>query len=138
MPSATAAQVPIKTEDTAEETGPTQEQAEWLKEMQAQGMQWRPFPDDFKVRSGNLMTIQFMLDQGKDPWTDKVPTQQEVLDAAQREQEEEEQRKKQEEEERQRLEQEQMKRREAAATMPRAEPQPVQQFTGFDFGDDED
>jgi hypothetical protein len=140
-PAPTAALVPIEegAADAPEtDLAVTKEQAEWLRDMTAQGIMWRPFPDDPIVRSGNLMMIQFMLDQGKDPWMDKVPTQQELLDAAQKEKDEEEEKKQREEEERQRAEQDHIKRREAVASVSAAEPQQVQQFTGFDFGDDDD
>lgn len=138
------AQAPVPVEDGGPDApendiGVTKEQAEWLREMDARGIMWKPYPDDAIVRSGNLMAVQAILDQSKDPWKEKVPTDQDLKDAAQKDKEEEEEKTQQKEEDEQRAEQEALKRKGTAAPVPGpVEPQQVQQFTGFDFGDDED
>jgi hypothetical protein len=50
-----------------EEQAITEEEAEWLKKLKANGYAWFPWPDEDKIRRGNLMQIQYMLDRGRDP-----------------------------------------------------------------------
>lgn len=45
----------------------TEEEAEWLKKLKASGFAWFPWPDEEKIRRGNLMQIQHVLDRGRDP-----------------------------------------------------------------------
>ncbi|KAF2742664.1 hypothetical protein M011DRAFT_378990, partial [Sporormia fimetaria CBS 119925] len=44
----------------------TPQQAEWLKALRGQNLPWVPWPSDDKIRFGNLMQIQRLLDQKKD------------------------------------------------------------------------
>lgn len=115
----------------------TPEQAKWLEDMQARGVSWFPWPDNNKIRSGNLMMVQLMLDQNKDPWTDKVPTQQELEDVARRQKDAEEQEEARAHAQAQAA-QEPIPPKDQAVPAPRPEPQQVQQFQGFDFGEDDD
>ncbi|KAL1595175.1 hypothetical protein SLS60_009863 [Paraconiothyrium brasiliense] len=45
----------------------TEEEAEWLRKLKANGFAWFPWPDEEKIRRGNLMQIQYVLDRGRDP-----------------------------------------------------------------------
>jgi hypothetical protein len=45
----------------------TAEQEEWLTKLHDSQISWYPWPSDHKIRSGNLMQIQHLLDQGKKP-----------------------------------------------------------------------
>lgn len=136
------AQAPIAVEEGANkpenEMAPTKEQAEWLKQMTEQGIDWKPYPTDETIRRGNLMKIQDLLDRQQDPWTAIVRTEQEIQEAEQQEKDEEEKRRQQKEEDDRRAHEEAARRREQAPPVSAVEPQQVQQFTGFDFGDDED
>ncbi|KAJ4347278.1 uncharacterized protein N0V89_011218 [Didymosphaeria variabile] len=54
-------------EKEGEEKAVTEEEAEWLKKLKANGFAWFPWPDEEKIRRGNLMQIQYVLDRGRDP-----------------------------------------------------------------------
>lgn len=45
----------------------TEEEAEWLKKLKETSLSWFPWPDEEKIRRGNLMQIQNALDRGRDP-----------------------------------------------------------------------
>ncbi|KAF2005817.1 hypothetical protein P154DRAFT_542350 [Amniculicola lignicola CBS 123094] len=47
----------------------TAEEAEWYKKLTAGGWTWYPWPDEFKINSGNLARIQELKRLGFDPWT---------------------------------------------------------------------
>ncbi|KAF2703157.1 hypothetical protein K504DRAFT_351938, partial [Pleomassaria siparia CBS 279.74] len=54
----------------ADEAAPkdaSQKDQEWLEQLRANKLVWYPWPDDHKIRGGNLMAIQHLLDQGKRP-----------------------------------------------------------------------
>lgn len=55
------------TDKEGEEKAITEEEAEWLKKLKASGFAWYPWPDEDKIRRGNLMQIQNVLDRGRDP-----------------------------------------------------------------------
>ncbi|CAI6335049.1 unnamed protein product [Periconia digitata] len=68
--AATAVQDPQASNgDTAPEStaGVTVEEAEWLKKLQESNTAWDPWPSDEKIRSSNLMQIQYLVDTGQDP-----------------------------------------------------------------------
>lgn len=110
----------------------TPQQAEWLKKLTDSKHPWVPWPDHDKIRRGNLMMIQHMLDQGKDPRTDKVPTQQEFEEQIEKQRLAEEEQKAQAE---RAAEEPQMQaRKQSGVPAPKA---PAEQFTGFDFDDDD-
>jgi hypothetical protein len=110
----------------------TAEQAQWLTKMKENGWSWVPWPDDNKIRSGNLMQIQRLLDQDKDPWKERVPTPQELETQARDEQQQ------QQAVEKARPVQEPPMpiRRESILVSPTAPSQPAQ-FMGFDFDEEE-
>lgn len=123
--------------DNAEKKEPTPTQAAWLLEHKQKGLSWTPWPDENKIRNGNLMRVQHMLDQKKDPWTDKVPTMKELEDKAKEIADAERKRVEEEEErERERVEREKQ-RGEVGGERPREE-RVVQQFTGFEFDEDDE
>lgn len=45
----------------------TEEEAEWLQKLKNSNLSWFPWPDEDKIRRGNLMQIQNVLDRGRDP-----------------------------------------------------------------------
>jgi hypothetical protein len=115
--------------------------AEWLQKLRAQGITWQPYPDAMKIRVGNLGQVQYLIDQGKDPWTEKVTTQDEQELMAQKQREAEEQ------QEQARAELEAQARAQVEAQAPpgqahpsqeHREPQEVSQFKGFEFEEEED
>ncbi|KAK7187391.1 hypothetical protein DPSP01_002517 [Paraphaeosphaeria sporulosa] len=55
-----------------EEQAITEEEAEWLKKLKASGFAWYPWPDEDKIRRGNLMQIQHVLDRGRDPTSEDL------------------------------------------------------------------
>ncbi|KAF2271250.1 uncharacterized protein EI97DRAFT_388332 [Westerdykella ornata] len=135
-PAAHGGPAPAPTGDTTKENAPTAsvtaQQAEWLKDMREKGLSWVPWPDDSKIRSGNLMACQHLLDRGKDPWTESAPTKQEMDHVAREEAEAAEAEAKGHAQEAEPAE-----KRDHAAHPPRVDPQQVAQFTGFDFDDDD-
>lgn len=99
----------------------TAEQAEWLKKLNEVGHPWVPWPDNEKIRRGNLMAIQELLDRKKDPWTEKA--------AADKQKEDEEQ----EEPQAPAVQPIQtVVRRESVVPIASAEPRETKMFTGFD------
>lgn len=132
---------------------PPSTEPDYLRKGREMGLFWTPWPDDDRIRKGNLMAIQRLLDQGKDPWTDKVLTAAEMEAAAQREknQQEEHERKKREREdqaraqyeerERQRQQAQAVQQQQGGEGAPQQQGQaqaPVAQFGGFDFDDDDE
>jgi hypothetical protein len=65
------AEEPVKDPAAEDEPEPpkevTAEQEEWLTKLHESQISWYPWPSDHKIRSGNLMQIQHLLDQGKRP-----------------------------------------------------------------------
>ncbi|KAF9732945.1 hypothetical protein PMIN06_008708 [Paraphaeosphaeria minitans] len=55
-----------------EEQAITEDEAEWLKKLKASGFAWYPWPDEEKIRRGNLMQIQHVLDRGRDPTSEDL------------------------------------------------------------------
>jgi hypothetical protein len=41
--------------------------AEWLKKLNESQVPWQPWPDNDKIRRGNLMQIQYLIDTKQDP-----------------------------------------------------------------------
>jgi hypothetical protein len=120
--------------DAAAQHQVTPEQAEWLKKLHDGRIAWVPYPDNDKIRRGNLMAIQYLLDQKKDPWTEKVPNQQELEDELEKQKEAEDQSQAQIQAAAEQL---LPLRKESMFPAPR-EQQSVSQFKGFDFDDDDD
>jgi hypothetical protein len=68
----TPAQEPPKEDDAQGEEGAavpdvTEEEAEWLKKLNATKTPWQPWPHDDKIRRSNLMQIQYLIDTKQDP-----------------------------------------------------------------------
>ncbi|KAF2788936.1 hypothetical protein K505DRAFT_378554 [Melanomma pulvis-pyrius CBS 109.77] len=111
----------------------TAEQEEWLMKLNESQLSWYPWPSDQKIRIGNLMAIQHLLDQGKRP---------EDIDISEVEEEE----KKRAEEDQQKQEaafaaqEPQMPARESVAptsVAPRPAPEQPAIYEGFDDFDDD-
>ena len=45
----------------------SEEEAAWLQKLKNSNLSWFPWPDEDKIRRGNLMQIQNVLDRGRDP-----------------------------------------------------------------------
>jgi len=128
-----ASAAPESTEEKKYDHPLTTQQSQWLQELQQSGDQWVPWPNHDKIRMGNLMAIQHMLDQGKDPSVVLRPEEQEEQDR--RRAEEERERKEREEREQREEEAERERRR---ATYAAGQRQSVQQpavFGGLDMYD---
>ncbi|KAF2196199.1 hypothetical protein GQ43DRAFT_445332 [Delitschia confertaspora ATCC 74209] len=125
--------------EDAKFTDPTPQQSEWLRQLQESGNQWVPWPNNDRVRAGNLMQVQHLIDRGQDP---KV-----ALGPEQREREEEERKRTEaEEEERVTREQEELERereQRLRGAAPAGGQRPVVQhqpavFGGLDIYDPDD
>jgi hypothetical protein len=105
----------------------TPQQSEWLKKLQESGSQWVPWPSTDKIRAGNLMQIQNMIERGEDPSKVLSPEEQEAEKKRAEEREAQERRDREEEEEREK------QRRAAYAHRPSAAQPAV--FGGLDMYD---
>lgn len=45
----------------------SEEETAWLQKLKDSNLSWFPWPDEDKIRRGNLMQIQNVLDRGRDP-----------------------------------------------------------------------
>lgn len=112
-----------------------EQQVEWLKKQEEQGLTWVPWPHNDRIRYGNLADIQRMLDRGLDPSTVLPPALKEEED---RQRAEEEERQKREQEQR---EEEERERRRRGSMMPGAQrqaaPQQPATFGGLDMYDED-
>jgi cell division septation protein DedD len=113
------------------------EQAEWLAKMREKNIHWVPWPNDDKIRTGNLMAIQHLLDQKRDPWTEAVPTKQELDDALKREKDAQEQAEAQARAQALAVREETARREPMVPTQAREPEQARPQFKGFEFDEDD-
>lgn len=116
----------------------TPEQAQWLQKLREHGVPWMPWPNDDKIRRGNLMTVQHLLDLKKDPWADRVSPHQELELGSQQQKEPEEQWQAQAQVQAPAVQRPQVATRSESTTTGFREQAPAQLFTGFDFADDDD
>jgi len=119
----------------------TAEEAEWLKKLNESNRRWFPWPDDDKIRRGNLMQIQYLLDTGKDATQvdltklaedekDRIAAEADRQAAAHAQSEAQAQ-----------AEPQELVLHNAPAPAPAPKPvekKPVQTFTGFDDMEDDD
>lgn len=110
----------------------TTEEAEWLSKLKANQIAWQPWPTDDKIRTSNLMQIQYLLDTKQDPTqvdATKMGREEKAMIAAEAAKEAAAQ---------QPIEPTRPAvAREEGAKLRRPEPEP-QQFAGFGFVDEEE
>ncbi|CAA9957361.1 Med4 domain containing protein [Pyrenophora teres f. maculata] len=61
--------------EDADATAPevTAEEEEWLKKLKASNLPWYPWPNNDRIRAGNLYSLQYWREKGKDLDTFNIP-----------------------------------------------------------------